>query len=409
MREQIIDTQEPDVLPSGTMLCGGKYKIIKKLGQGGFGITYLAESQIHGNLSNMKIQVAIKEFFMRDTNQRGYDNTSVTGSQTDIFIKYREKFKTEAKKLATIAQFDGIVKVYDDFEENNTAYYTMEYIEGCNLDDYIKQCGRLSESQAVDYIKSIASSVKQLHDNGMLHLDIKPKNVMRRTDGKLFLIDFGLAKQYDEYGNAESSKTIECGSPGYAPVEQNNYKGGFAPTLDIYALGSTFYRLLTGASAPESSDILNDGFGSLLQQMHRCGISEKSIAIVQKAMQPRKLDRYQTVDEFLAALRRNSLFQNENATIRNNQFVQANLSKDTENQETLKKLLNSLIANSEYRKAYNLCIDYIEADKCKDYAIQRSSEIAVMLKKQTRRKTIINIIIWIIVSIIGMFIGIAFA
>lgn len=279
-------------LKSGTTLCNGKYKIIDKLGQGTFGITYLASMKNQG-------EVAIKEFFMKETNTR--DNTSVTGSQSELFRKYKEKFKTEAKNLAKMSEYGDIVKIYEVFEDNNTAYFAMEYIEGKNLDDYIKECGHLAEEQAVEYIKAVATALKHLHDNKMLHLDLKPKNIMRRVGGKLFLIDFGLSKQYDENGEAESSSTIGLGTPGYAPIEQANFKGEFAPTLDIYALGATFYKMLTGETAPGATDLFNNGFAILKQKMQTNGVSYSTIDIVEKAMSLRKIDRYQSVDEFLNA------------------------------------------------------------------------------------------------------------
>lgn len=289
-------------LNPNTTLQSGKYRIQKVLGQGTFGITYLATMKVNGSGCDMEVDVAIKEFFMKEQNTRSDENSSVTGSQSELFRQYREKFKTEAKNLAKMSDFDDIQTIYDVFEENNTAYFAMEYIDGINLNEYIKQNGRLSESEAVDISKSIAKALKHLHNNNMLHLDLKPKNVMRRNDGKIYLIDFGLSKQYDEKGEPESSSTIGLGTPGYAPLEQANFKGGFAPTLDIYALGATLYKMLTGETPPESSDIFNDGFESLLQKMRSFSISEKTIAVVEKAMQVRKSNRYQSVDEFLAAL-----------------------------------------------------------------------------------------------------------
>ncbi len=247
-------------LQPNTPLQCGKYRIKKILGQGTFGITYLASMQVIGDGCDMEIDVAVKEFFMQECNTRNPQNTSVTGSQSELFKKYQDKFMTEAKNLEKMSKYGDIVKIYDVFEENNTAYFSMEYVEGLNLDDYIKQCGRLPESEAIECIKSIATALKHLHDNKMLHLDLKPKNIMRRNDGKLYLIDFGLSKQFDDKGEPESSTSIGLGTPGYAPIEQANFKGVFAPTLDIYALGATFYKMLTGVTAPESSEIFNTGF-----------------------------------------------------------------------------------------------------------------------------------------------------
>lgn len=289
-------------LQANTPLQCGKYRIKKTLGQGSFGITYLASMQVIGDGCDMEIDVALKEFFMQECNTRNPQNTSVTGSQSELFKKYRDKFMTEAKNLEKMSNYGDIVKIYDVFEENNTAYFSMEYVEGYNLDDYIKQRGRLPESEAIECIKSIATALKHLHDNKMLHLDLKPKNIMRRNDGKLYLIDFGLSKQYNDKGEPESSTSIGLGTPGYAPIEQANFKGVFAPTLDIYALGATLYKMLSGVTAPESSDIFNTGFSPLKTKLQNVGVSSNTIGIVEKAMQVKKADRFQSVDELYNAI-----------------------------------------------------------------------------------------------------------
>ncbi len=288
-------------LQPNTTLCNGKYKILKTLGQGGFGITYLAEMIIKEKLGNIKVNVAIKEFFLKDANDRNIYDNIVMGSRSELFKNYKEKFRKEALNLSKLSECNDIVNVYDVFDENNTVYFSMEYIEGQNLDDYIKQSGKLTESEATEYIKSIATALKHLHDNKMLHLDLKPKNIMRRNDGKLYLIDFGLSKQYDE-NDSPRSTTVGLGTPGYAPIEQANYKGSFAPTLDIYALGATFYKLLVGKTAPDAASIFEEGFTSLMTEMENANISKEVIAVVDKAMQIKKKDRYQNVDEFLEAL-----------------------------------------------------------------------------------------------------------
>lgn len=288
-------------LQPNTILQRGKYRIIKKLGQGTFGITYLAEMQVKGDGCDLEIDVAVKEFFMKETNTRHSNDNSVTGSQSELFRKYREKFKTEANNLEKMSNFNDIVKIYDVFEENNTAYFSMEYIDGSNLDDYISQCGKLSENQAIKYVKQIAIALKHLHDKKMLHLDLKPKNIMRSKEDKLYLIDFGLSKQYNNNNAPETSTSIELGTPGYAPIEQANFKGEFAPTLDIYALGATLYKMLTGISAPDSTDIFDNGFSPLINRLKMRGVNAKTISIVEKSMQPKKGNRFQTIEEFLQA------------------------------------------------------------------------------------------------------------
>ena len=296
-----------NALLSNTPLQCGKYQIKSTLGQGTFGITYLASMQVIGDGCDMEIDVALKEFFMQECNTRNPQNTSVTGSQSELFKKYRDKFMTEAKNLEKMSNYGDIVKIYDVFEENDTAYFSMEYVEGLNLDDYIKRRGQIPESEAIECIKSIATALKHLHDNKMLHLDLKPKNIMRRNDGKLYLIDFGLSKQFDDKGEPESSTSIGLGTPGYAPIEQANFRGVFAPTLDIYALGATFYKMMTGVTAPESSEIFNTGFSPLKNRLQNAGVSNRTINVVEKAMQIKKGERFQTVDEMLAA------FDNKNS------------------------------------------------------------------------------------------------
>jgi hypothetical protein len=136
----------------------------------------------------------------------------------------------------------------------------------------------------------------------MLHLDLKPKNIMRNKDGHLLLIDFGLSKQYDQNGEPESSTTLGLGTPGYAPIEQANYKqdGSFPATLDIYAFGATIFKMLTGSTPPHASDILSEGFPDDLFKKLR--ISEATTALVRKAMSPKKKQRYQTVSELLGEI-----------------------------------------------------------------------------------------------------------
>jgi serine/threonine protein kinase len=179
----------------------------------------------------------------------------------------------------------------------------MEYIDGVNLDDYIRSMGSLSEQEAIDDIKIIAGAVGYMHGVKMLHLDLKPKNIMRRNkDGKLYLIDFGLSKQYDDRGEPESSTTVGLGTKGYAPIEQGDVmdEKSFQATLDIYALGATFYKMLTGETPLAPSDIINDGFPEELFTEHH--ISDKTVSVVKKAMAIARKRRYQNVDEFLTAL-----------------------------------------------------------------------------------------------------------
>ena len=291
-------------LAPGTVLHGAAYtyKITQTLGQGTFGITYLAEASENGSADGGGITtyVTLKEFFMSKIN--GRRGTEVTASDDGgYFDYYKKRFIKEAQNLKSL-HHDGIVKVAEAFERNNTAYYAMEYIDGETLAQYTSRRGSVDERKAVALTLEIADALAYMHSRNMLHLDIKPSNVMLR-DGHAVLIDFGLSKQYDDKGEPESSTSVGLGTPGYAPIEQANYHehGGLPATLDIYALGATMMKMLTGiALMPTASELLNDGFPvGLFRQK---GVSAQLTAIVEKAMSPLKKDRYQTMDELKAAL-----------------------------------------------------------------------------------------------------------
>ena len=284
------------MLQAGTIL-HGTYKIEKILGQGSFGITYLAE---HTNLGK---KVAIKEFFMKELNSRGEDG-SITGmSDSSLSQNYCQKFKKEAINLSRL-DHPNIVRVTDSFSENGTFYYVMDFIEGQNLNDYIKS-HYIDEAEAVSIIKSVADALIYMHEEKhMLHLDLKPGNVMRRnSDGHVFLIDFGLSKHYSTDGQPETSTTIGLGTAGYAPIEQGNQakNGEFRPTIDVYALGATFYKLLTRETPPPASDLVSDD--ELLEnKLREKGVSDNLIKVVTEAMCPNVRRRTQSIREFRDAL-----------------------------------------------------------------------------------------------------------
>ena len=206
-------------LKTGTVLQGGKYRIERVLGQGGFGITYMA-TQIALNR-----KVAIKEFFMKELCNRDNTTSQVSvpsiGSQ-DIVDRFRAKFVKEAQTIATLDN-PHIIRIYDIFTENGTAYYVMEYIEGESLGDMVKRRGAIPEAEALGYVKGAASALEYIHSKNINHLDIKPSNlVLRHDDGKVLVIDFGVAKQYDAV-TSEGTTTTPVGiSHGYSPAEQIN-------------------------------------------------------------------------------------------------------------------------------------------------------------------------------------------
>ena len=307
-----------NVLSDKTTLRGGKYRILRPLGHGSFGVTYLATAKfvVKGTLGEMEteVKVAVKEFFMGDINTRAADGSSVEGSGGSVFANYRKKFRREAENLSKL-NHPNIVKVLDVFDENNTTYYVMQYIEGMNLNEYIQKKGRLNETETLGMVKDMGKALSYMHRNRMLHLDIKPKNVMIEKDGKAILIDFGLAKQYTATGEPESSTSIGMGTPGYAPIEQANYHqdGTFPVTLDIYAFGATIYKMLTGQTPPHASDLLENGFPEMM--FRNLGVSEHMIGCVKKAMEPTKKSRYQTVDGMVRDIERDDVSSGEIPTV----------------------------------------------------------------------------------------------
>lgn len=289
-------------LKQGTSLQNGKYKIEKVLGKGSFGITYMASYKaiVEGPLGKMeaKVQVAIKEFFMSEINTRAVDSDTVEGSTGTVFMNYRKRFRREAENLSKL-NHPNIVKVSDVFEENNTIYYVMQYIDEESLDEYITKKGRLQEKEALRIFKEIASALTYMHDRKVLHLDLKPKNVMLDKNGHVFIIDFGLSKQYTTDGEPESSTTIGLGTAGYAPIEQANSSNDktFQATIDVYALGATLFKMLTGHRPDDASVILNQGFPR--EKLETIGVRKKTIDAIEEAMEPQRKRRYQSVNEFL--------------------------------------------------------------------------------------------------------------
>lgn len=288
-------------LQPGTVIHGthNDYRIERVLGQGSFGITYVANVRLKGRLGAIEstATVAIKEFFLRDVSSRnGLRVFSV--SDSTLCSDYRRDFLREAQNLSRLDN-DHIVKVLETIEENDTVYYVMEYLSGGNLDQHILSHGKLSCREALDIAMQIAEALKCMHAQHMLHLDLKPLNVMRGEDGHIVLIDFGLSKCFGADGQPESSTRIGQGTTGYAPIEQHSFNkaDGFMPTLDIYALGATLFKMLTGSVPPEASVVLNEGLP--VDELSSAGVPPAIIALVERAMQPLRRMRHQTVDEFI--------------------------------------------------------------------------------------------------------------
>lgn len=280
-------------LKPGITLQNGKYEILRVLGQGGFGITYLAEQVA------LHRKVAVKEFFMKEYCEREGSTSHVTlgtSGSKELVEKFRAKFIREAQMIAGL-EHPHIVKIHDVFEENGTAYYVMEYLEGDSLSDRVKKDGPLPEEEALKYVRQVGDALAYLHAQNCLHFDVKPSNILVNKSGNAVLIDFGVSKHYDLAGSQTSSTPVGI-SKGYAPLEQyqQNEISTFTPATDIYALGATLYTLLSGEVPPSASEVNEDG----LERPE--GVSNRAWHAIEKAMQPRRKSRPQSVAEFLALL-----------------------------------------------------------------------------------------------------------
>ncbi len=250
-------------LPAGFQLKGNErtYTIAETLGHGGFGITYRAKAEVKVGGIRMKVDFALKEFFMRDDCER-QANASIVYSNParDRVENSRKDFINEALRLKKIGfSHPNIVGFDEVFEANNTAYYVMEYLRGKSLGDYVKEHGPLTEAETVRLMQPVMEAVELLHRNRICHLDIKPDNIMleQEENGNIrpVLIDFGLSKHYDNTGHATSTINTFGYSEGYAPAEQYRGITTFSPAADIYALGATLWHCLTGKTPAPALDL----------------------------------------------------------------------------------------------------------------------------------------------------------
>ena len=294
--EQSINTQS--MLKVGTIL-RGIYRIDSYLSSGGFGNTYVDTNV------EFEERVAIKEFFMKGVTQRDDNQTTVSVSNTEnsnSFLEQREKFKKEARRIRQLNN-PHIVRVHDLFEENGTAYYVMDYVDGENLSDRLKRTGKpMTEDEVNQILPQILDALKSIHDAGIWHLDLKPANIMVDKSGNVKLIDFGASKQLNTQKGGATTSTAISYTNGYAPREQmeQNYDK-FGPWTDIYALGATLYNLLTNKRPPLPTDIDDD----MSEDKHVALPFPESVGglrfLVLQMMKTNRLQRPQYVDAIIDA------------------------------------------------------------------------------------------------------------
>ena len=319
------------MLQVGTIL-HGTYKIESYLASGGFGNTYLAKN------IEFDETYAIKEFFVKGVCQRDGNSTTISVSNaenTNSFEQQREKFKKEARRLRSFSNLH-IVKVYDLFEENGTAYYVMDYVDGENLSARLKRTNApLAESEVRNYLNQILDGLEAIHNEGMFHLDIKPANIMVDSHDVVKLIDFGASKQQSTVGGATMSTGISY-TNGYAPSEQmaQSYDK-FGPWTDFYALGATMYKLLTNQDPPSVSDLSEDETEDKHLALPMPNVSEEMKKLVVWMMQVNRLKRPKNVGEIRRISQQSSVATSNNEETKAFSPYQSYANPVNDNEETV--------------------------------------------------------------------------
>lgn len=286
-------SEETLFLRPGTML-RGRYVIGEVLGYGGFGATYVAWDEI------LEHKVAIKEYFPSAFSTRKPNQTELSvfsGDKGECFRIGLKKYLGEARTMAKLESIPHIVGVKEYFEENNTAYIVMEFVEGITMKEYLKTNGTLSSNEAVKLFLPLIKSLGQVHEGNVIHRDISPDNIMINKNG-IKLIDFGAAREV--FADEEKSLSIVL-KHGYAPEEQYHKRGKQGPWTDVYALCATIYKCITGKTPPQVFDRLA---GDNIETFSQLGINiaphiERAIF---KGLSIEIDDRFSSMNELYSAL-----------------------------------------------------------------------------------------------------------
>lgn len=243
--DQNLPAREAYHLSPGTIL-RARYLIGRVIGYGGFGVTYLGYDLMLG------YKVAIKEYLPSEFATRVPEQQTLsiyTGEAEKQFEAGLRSFGDEAKRLAQFSNIPGVVKIYDVFHENRTAYIIMEFLDGESVADKLKREEKLPPKEAIEIMGSVLMTLNDIHATGMIHRDVSPGNIFVTKDGQIKLLDFGAARFASAYHTKSLSIILK---PGYAPEEQYRSRGNQGPWTDVYAAGATLYKMLTGTTPQES-------------------------------------------------------------------------------------------------------------------------------------------------------------
>ncbi len=280
-------TQNQSALASGTRLYDGKYRIDKVMGYGGFGITYQA------TLLSLNTRLVIKELFLPGYCARDGNNNLILLSLSSYdFGEFKKTFAEEGRKLAKI-NHSNVVKVQDVIEENNTVYLVTDYVEGQSLEERIDKKGPISETEGLVYIRQVAEGLIALHDEGILHKDIRPSNIIITRSKQAILVGLGINKE--RFPNNNHSQSM-----GFAPLEQYSTEMELGNYSDVYALSASLYYALIGARPVSAFDRYYKNV-AVLKELNP-EISEKTSDAVNKGIAMKTADRYQEIEDLLADL-----------------------------------------------------------------------------------------------------------
>ena len=278
-----------NLLPAGTLIAD-RYEILEVIGQGGFGITYKAYDSV------LDVPVAIKEYYPSGIASRYHEQSldvQVGGSENKkLFEEGKKKFLEEARILARFSEDPNVVGVRNFFEDNQTVYIVMQYLQGESLKEYIEKNGKISFDEAYRLLRPVMQSLGRIHAAGLIHRDISPSNLIRMRTGKVKLIDFGTAREYSTDGDKSLSIVLK---PGYAPAEQYQTHGLQGPWTDVYALCASIYKLITEIT-PENS--LNRMVNDEVRLPSECGaeISAAQEEVLMQGLAVRESDRIRSME-----------------------------------------------------------------------------------------------------------------
>ena len=283
----------PVALRAGTVL-NGRYIVGRVLGQGGFGITYLAWD------TKLEARVAVKEFMPNEIATRVGTTVSVAvESRSEDFTYGAERFQEEARTLAKFMGQPNIAGVTDYFDENDTSYFVMDYIEGISFKTYIaNHGGKVSVEEALNVMIPVLRALTAVHAEGFIHRDVTPDNIYITKDGQVKLLDFGSAR----YSIGDKSKSLDVIlKVGYAPKEQYIRRSRQGPFTDVYSCAACFYAAITGFLPPEALERLEHDD---LVPVSQCGIDipEYLDKAILKGLAVQPEDRFQSAAEFLDAI-----------------------------------------------------------------------------------------------------------